>query len=277
MGCANSKLDVQGHRGCRGLYPENTLPAFKKAIELGVTTLELDIVISKDNKVVVSHEPYINSVICYDVNGNTISEDEALQYNFYKLNYEAIKHFDCGSKFHPVYPNQKKLKTYKPLLKDLFDLVESLGANVRFNIEIKSDEEYYGKFTPFPREYVSVVLKEINDSGFTNRSNLQSFDINVLEEINKQDPKMPVALLVEEDEEILKKLQSLSFKPKIISPFYKLLSKDLISTLHAENHLVIPWTINEVKDMTHLIDMGVDGIITDYPDRLIDLLENRSY
>lgn len=116
MSCnSETQIDIQGHRGCRGLFPENSLPAFEKAIDLGVTTLELDLAITKDHKVVVSHEPYMNSVICFDPDGNTIDASMERKYNLYQMTHEEIKQFDCGSKVHSNYPNQKKLKTYKPL------------------------------------------------------------------------------------------------------------------------------------------------------------------
>lgn len=278
MSCnTRAKLDVQGHRGCRGLYPENSIPAFKKAIELGVTTLELDIVISKDKKVVVSHEPYMNPTICYDSLGKPIPKEAGKTFNLYSLNYDEIEQFDCGTKFHPKYPNQKKLKTYKPLLSDVFQLVKDLNADVGFNIEIKSDVSYYGKYTPQPKEYVSIVLEDIKNFGAVQNVNLQSFDINILEEVKAQDPNMPVALLIDENESIIQKLELLSFKPEIISPYFKLLNKETFSRLKKDGFYVIPWTINEEKDMTAMIELGIDGIITDYPDLLLNLLQNQSY
>ena len=275
MGC-NSELsiDVQGHRGCRGLYPENSLPAFKKAIELGVTTLELDIAISKDKKVVVTHEPYMNALICLDQNGNEFSKAEGKGFNIYKMDYATIKQFDCGLKFHPTYPEQKKLKTYKPLLKEVFDLVNALQADVNFNIEIKSEEDYYGIYTPHPKTYVELVLLEIISSGLKDKVNLQSFDLNILEEIKIQDPKMPVALLVDEDEDIFEKIKGLSYEPKIISPNFKLLNQNTIQILKAREFVVIPWTVNAKEDMSEMIVLGVDGIITDYPNRLLELVRN---
>lgn len=272
--CVQNKknIDTQGHRGCRGLFPENTLPAFEHAIDLGVHTLELDIAITKDNKVVVSHEPFMNALICLKPNGETMTKDEGLEYNLYQMSYDSIKQFDCGTKFHPTYPEQKKLKTFKPLLSEVFDLVKSKKAKVNFNIEIKSKPEYYSIYTPQPEAYVKLVLDEINTSGLAERVNLQSFDLTILEEIKKQSSQMPVALLVEEDESITTKLESLSFKPEIISPYFKLLTEASIKSYQAQGYKIIPWTINEVEHMRQLIDWQVDGIITDYPDRLIGVL-----
>lgn len=275
MSCNSEKqIDIQGHRGCRGLLPENSLPAFEKAIDLGVHTLELDIVISKDNKVVVSHEPFMNPIICFDSNGESIPENSAEHFNLYQMNYDEIKQFDCGSKFHPTYPNQEKLKTYKPLLSEVFDLVKSKNSDVKFNIEIKSETEYYGIFIPQPEAYVKLVLDDINKQDMFSRVNLQSFDVAILEEIKKQAPKMKVALLIEDNETIDEKLEAMSFQPEIISPYFKLLSFESVKSYQAKGFQIIPWTINDEADMKQMIEWQVDGIITDYPDQLIEILKS---
>ncbi len=274
MGCNSEKqIDIQGHRGCRGLLPENSLPAFEKAIDLGVHTLELDIAISKDNQVVVSHEPYMNPVICHTPNGKEISDSLGMSYNLYKMNYDEIKHFDCGSKFHPIYPNQENIKTYKPLLSEVFQLVKSKDSDVKFNIEIKSEPDYYDVYTPQPDVYVKLVLDEIEKYRMFNRVNLQSFDLAILEEIKKQSPKMRVALLVDEDEGISTKLNQMSYKPEIISPYYKLIFGQLVEEYQAQGFEIIPWTVNKKQDMEQMISWQVDGIITDYPNRLIEILK----
>ena len=166
------EIEVQGHRGCRGLLPENSLPAFKKAIELGANTLELDLAISKDKQIVVSHEPYMNSFICLDIDGNEIPLKEAKRYNLYQMSYDSIKRFDCGSKFYKPFPEQQKINVYKPLLSEVFKISEELNPNIRYNIEIKSHPKYDNVYTPEPKEFVKLVLNEINDFGVFNRTNL---------------------------------------------------------------------------------------------------------
>lgn len=279
MSCnSNPKLDVQGHRGCRGLLPENSLPAFEKAIDLGVHTLELDIAITKDKEVVVSHEPFISRFTCLNPEGNEIPEEMDMAYNLYHMTHEEIKEFDCGSKFHPSYPEQEKLKTYKPLLSEVFEMDKVKESEVKFNIELKSKPEYYGIYTPHPGEYVKIVLNEIEDKGMFNRVNLQSFDLAILEEIKKQSPKMKVALLIDEDENIATKLAELSYKPEIISPYFELLtSHDLIMNYQDKGYKIIPWTVNEEQGMFKMLRWNVDGIITDYPDRLIEIRKNNRY
>ena len=272
---SNSKLDIQGHRGCRGLLPENSLPAFKKAIELGVHTIELDLAISKDKKVVVSHEPFMKSDYCLDSNGNAINKEEELNYNFYQMTYDSIKLFDCGSKYFKKFPKQEKVKVYKPLLSEVIELSESLNSNIFYNIEIKADPRYDNVFMPKPKEYVQLVLNVINKYGIENRVNLQSFDVRILEEIKKQDESIKLALLVDENQSIDKKLKSLSFSPEIISPYFKLITKESVGDYQNEGFQIIPWTVNTEVDMLNMIAFKVDGIITDYPDVLIQILKSQ--
>ncbi len=267
-------MDIQGHRGCRGLYPENSLPAFSKAIALGVHTLELDVVISKDHKVVVSHEPYMNHEIALDVYGNAISQDNELNHNLYQMSYDNIKRYDCGSKVHPRFPEQKKLNVYKPLLEEVIDLADELtNKTIRYNIEIKSLPEYDGIYSPPVEEFVQLVIEVIYSKQITERTTLQSFDLRALEIINLKLPKVSIALLVDENECIEEKLLDLSFQPDILSPYYKLLSAEIVHKIQMANMKVIPWTINDPKAMQQMIDFKVNGIITDYPDRLISLLK----
>ncbi|WP_411767725.1 glycerophosphodiester phosphodiesterase family protein [Winogradskyella sp. A3E31] len=273
MGCQPNKgLDIQGHRGFRGLYPENSLIGFEKAIDLGVTTLELDIAITKDNEVIVTHEPFISRKICLNPKGEIIDEKFDMQYNLYKMTHNEIKLFDCGSKVHPDFSEQEKIKVYKPLLSEVFDLIKQKESDVRLNIELKSDPSYYGYFTPKPKDYVTIVLNTIEENGFLDKVNLQSFDINILEEIHSQHPSMKIALLIDGNESIEEKRDQLSFKPEIISPYFLLLHKELVVSLQEEGYKVIPWTVNTESELKGMLNFRVDGIITDYPNRLFTIL-----
>ena len=269
----NNHIDVQGHRGCRGLLPENSLQAFKKALDLGVNTLELDLAISKDHLVVVSHEPYMNHEIALDTLGQPISEVNETSFNLYNMSYSQIKKFDCGSKMHPRFPNQKKVKVYKPLLEEVFKLAENESKQtINYNIEIKSLPEYDTVFTPEVNEFVSLVLAELKQFNVEQRTVLQSFDIRALEAVKTQNPSIVTSLLVDENEDIFIKLNELSYKPEVISPYYKLLDKSLVQSLQAKGYKIIPWTLNEKDDINLMIAYGVNGIISDYPDQVIELL-----
>ena len=266
-------IEVQGHRGCRGLLPENTLPAFKRAIDLGVDALELDVAISKDKKVIVSHEPFMSRTICLDPKMNEITKEKDKTYNLYQMTYEDIKAFDCGMKHHKRFPEQEKLKAYKPTLESVFLMADTLKNKIKYNIEIKAKPGYDEIYTPQPKEFVQLVVKTIEEYKVFKRCNLQSFDLRILEEIKIQTPLMKVALLIDKDESISDKLTQLSYKPEIISPFYKLLNKEIVEDYKKSGFQVIPWTVNSIPEMKKMISYNVNAIITDYPDALIRILQ----
>lgn len=270
-------LDIQGHRGVRGLYPENTIAAFLEAIELGVNTIEMDVVISKDEQVVVSHEPWMNDLFCTKPDGDAVEINSQEKYNLYQMNYAEIATFDCGKNGNPEFPSQQKIPAHKPLLHDVIKTVETyLKENklppINYNIEIKSEPGHDEIFQPDPKTFVQILYKELKKHTCLNRIYLQSFDVRILQEIKSKDPKMKLALLVENEESLEINLKLLGFKPEIYSPYFYFVNKDLVADLKKQKIQLIPWTVNEVDDMKNLINLGVDGIITDYPDRLIDFL-----
>jgi glycerophosphoryl diester phosphodiesterase len=268
----NPSFDRQGHRGARGLMPENTIPSMLKAIDLGVTTLEMDLVISKDRKVVVSHDPYFHENITTTPAGNTISKAEAATLLLYQMDYDSIRKYDVGLKPHPLYPRQQKIATYKPLLSELLEATESYASGKRrqmlYNIEIKSKPENDGKKHPVIEEFVDLVMQVINDKSIAGRANIQSFDPRALQVVQRKYPTMRTALLIEDNDKrpIQEQLDQLGFIPSIYSPHYSLVTPALIKFCHEKNMQVIPWTINDLEEIKRQIKMGVDGIITDYPD-----------
>ena len=273
----SSSLDIQGHRGCRGLLPENTIPAFLKAIELGATTLELDVVISKDKQVVVSHDPYLSHIICLNAKGEALSEEEEKEYNLYKMSYAEIAQCDCGSQPHPGFPEQENFTVYKPLLIDVIDTVEQFVkqqgfAPIRYNSEIKSSPEGDGVFQPKPAKFVQLVLDVIKDKGVQDRMSIQSFDVRPLQVIHKKEPSFRLAYLIGNgDTTPQENLKKLGFTPEVYSPHFKLVDESLLDFARQENMQVIPWTVNEPEDIQDMLDLGVDGIISDYPERVVEL------
>ena len=270
-------IDLQGHRGCRGLLPENTTEGFIKALEIGVNTLELDVIISKDKKVVVSHEAYLSFEICQDTAGNDIGMLDQKSYNLYQMNYDEIAGFDCGSKLHPRFKDQEKMSTVKPLLSEAISASEAYVKEnglvpVNYNIEIKSGEDGDGQYHPEPGEFVDLVVKVVKNEGILDRTNLQSFDIRALQEARKRHPKIPLALLIEINPNHEGNIEELGFTPEIYSCYYPLVNGFLLDYAAENNMKVIPWTVNEKDDMKDLIEKGVDGIITDYPDRAMEVL-----
>ncbi len=273
----SQEFDIQGHRGCRGLYPENSIEAMKKAIDLGVTTLEMDVVISQDKQVLLSHEPFLSHEICLDKNQNEITEGTEHSYNLYQMNYEDIKICDCGSKIHPRFKDQLKLKTYKPLLSEVIEFTEKYieknhpGRKIYYNIETKSDPKGDELYHPEPKEFVDLLINVINKASISDRVYIQSFDVRTLQYLHQKYPEFKTVLLVENELSIDKNLQLLCFKPDIYSPYFKLLDKKKVNYLHQKKIKVIPWTVNDKKDMKKIIKMHVDGIISDYPDRYFEL------
>ncbi len=248
------------------------MPAFLKAVELGVTTIELDVVISRDSQVVISHEPWMSHVICSHPDGTPVTRAEEKNLNLYKMNYEEIQHYDCGLRGHPDFPNQLQMKAVKPTLKMVMRSVERFAVEnkykqPRYNIEIKSDPKGYNTYCPNPTKFVEIVLTEIQRLGKENQVILQSFDINILEELNKlTGRKFEISYLVKKGKKLRKNLDKLTFKPDIYSPKYKSLKEASIKQAHDLGIKVIPWTVNTKEDIHKLIGWGVDGIITDYPD-----------
>jgi glycerophosphoryl diester phosphodiesterase len=279
------KFDVQGHRGARGLMPENTIPAFLLALDSGITTLEMDLVITKDKQVIVSHDPWMNAVFCIDPSGKEIKEGSENKYNIYQMTYDQVKEWDCGSKGNSNFPEQKKMKVSKPLLADVIVAVENHIKNftkyeVDYNVEIKSTVEGDKKFHPKPEEFSDLAYNLIDQYLPWDRVIIQSFDIRVLKYWHQKYPAVRLALLIENLKDASENLHDLGFYPDIYSPDYHLLDKNEVKHLHALTPTrilnskqkvrpmrVIPWTVNDEKEMTELKEMGIDGIITDYPDR----------
>ena len=277
------KFDIEGHRGCRGLMPENTIPAFKKALDLGVTTLELDVCISKDGQVVVSHEPYMNALFCSKPDGSPVTKADEKLLNLYTMPYSEIKKYDTGIRGNVLFPEQQKLATFKPLLRDVLKACESyIKLNnipkVQYNIEIKSEEQEYGISQPATvKEFSDLVYQEIIRQISPERIILQSFDFNVLKYWHLQFKeskykRVRLSALVE-DEMVDPSLEKLGFNPDIFSPYYKHLIKRRVDMCHDKGIKVVPWTVNEIVTMKEIKALGVDGLISDYPNRFFGIKE----
>lgn len=265
-------LDIQGHRGARGLLPENTIPAFLRALDEGVTTLELDVVITKDNQVVISHEPYMSGGICTKPDGSPVLGSESQKFNIYQMTYEEVKGFDCGSRGNARFPEQQKIKTLKPLLVDMIETVEKyLVANnlpkVSYNIELKSSSSRDGVYHPQVKEFSDIVQRTIEAELATDRYTIQCFDFRILQYFHKTYPEVNLVALVENTKGVQANVKELGFTPQVYSPNFRLISKKDIDYCHEQGMKVIPWTVNTVKDMKKVVKKGVDGIITDYPNR----------
>ena len=264
-------IDWQAHRGGRGLFPENTIAAMKNAIDLNVTTLELDVHITLDKQVVVSHDPYFNDVITTTPSGSFISKSDAPSYLLYTMTYDSIRTYDVGLKPHPDFPRQKKIAASKPLLSALIDSCEAYasksGKKMRYNIEIKSTKNTDNTRHPAPEEFTDLVMNVIITKNITDRVIIQCFDVRPLQYLHARKTTVKLAFLVERNvDKLSAQLESLGFTPDIYSPKFTNVSKELIAQCHQKHMQVIPWTVNTPEAIKQLLADDADGIISDYPD-----------
>ncbi|WP_439882390.1 glycerophosphodiester phosphodiesterase [Pontibacter sp. MBLB2868] len=263
-------FDLEGHRGARGLMPENTIPAMLKALELGVTTLEMDVHISKDGKVLLSHDPCINPEHELQPGGEEIPAADAQKYALYQLPYAQIRQFDAGSKFYARFPEQQLVHTHKPLLAEVIDTVQAFIKShklpqVFYNIETKSTPAGDGIYHPEPEEFVERLTDVIKEKELLPYVIIQSFDVRTLQVLHRTLPEVRTSLLVEDTNTLEQHLVALGFTPVIYSPDHALVTPELVQAAHSKGIKVIPWTVNSLDEMEALKRMGVDGLISDYP------------
>jgi len=299
---AETPFDLQGHRGARGLRPENTLAAFTHALAIGVTTLELDTAVTQDGVVVVSHDSELNPDITRDASGQWLTRTGPA---IYSLTFAELQRYDVGrTKPGSAYALRFKDQAPRdgeriPRLADLFALIERSGNTaVRFNIETKLDPRT-PEVTPRPEAFAEALVAEIRKAGLENRSFIQSFDWSTLKAVKRIAPAIATVCLTTQqgsDDNIgagksgpspwLGGFDIHDFGgsvPKLVraagaavwSPDHT----DLTAVALAESHdlglLVIPWTANDPLEMAHLVDLGVDGLISDRPDLLRRVLSEK--
>lgn len=277
MAMAQIQTQIHGHRGTRGYLPENTVPSFIKAFELGAHAIELDVVITKDGYVLVSHEPYMSAGICLDKLGNSLN-NPAKNHNIYEMTVDQTREYDCGSLPHGKFKQQERMRVHKPLLSEVVEAVENYlegkkGGGIIYNIEIKSDPKGDGIQHPAPKEYVKLVHDELKRLNILDKSFVQSFDVRILQELKQLDPMLPISYLVANLNSWEKNIEELGFIPDYYTPYYKLLKKKKVKAIQALNIKVGTWTVNKEKDIKKLVRWGVDVIITDYPDRGANVLK----
>lgn len=276
------EFDLQGHRGARGLLPENTIPGLIKALEFRVTTLEFDIVVTADSQIVLSHEPWFHHHFSTTPEGRPVTPGTGMAHNIFEMDYNEVIRYDVGKRGHVNFPEQEPIPAFKPLMKDA---ILAVDAHIRehdlppvfYNIETKSREEWYDIFVPPPDVFARLIYDELKKLGITDRVFIQSFDVRILQYLRDIAPELPLVLLVSNTESLQQNLKQLGFIPDIYSPAFSLVDEKLVKQVHRLGMKIVPWTVNEPEDMIALVKMGVDGIITDYPDRAIrvDVIKNR--
>jgi glycerophosphoryl diester phosphodiesterase len=264
-GSPPASFDVQGHRGARGLAPENTLPAFAKAIELGVTTLELDVQITRDGIPVVHHDDRLNSRLCLSAGGGKVTRRPVSQ-----VDYEEIANLDCGSRRAKGFPHQELFPGARiPRLTEVLELAQSASYAVWVSIEIKQS---IGKL-PLPlSEAVDRIVLEIEEAALAERTIIQSKWGEVLVAVRERAPGLERSLVVR----IAKSEPWVETGvATIVSRKRRFLRRREVEELQQRGVRVIPWTVNKSETIEKLMDWGVDGVITDYPDRALGLLPGK--
>lgn len=262
MGFETPRILVHGHRGARARRPENTIPAFKYAIEQGVDVLELDVAVTKDGIAVVSHDPLINATIC---------SGPKTGIPIHTLSLAELHEYDCGAKRNPNFATQVPVPgTHIPTLDEVFDL--SRGTKVWFNVETKIFADH-PEYTPGPEEFTQMILDLMRKHGIEKRVILQSFDPRTLRVMKKLDPSIPRAALFETDRDWPEVARE--FEATLYSPDYHLVTKERVAQAHASGLQVVPWTVDKQEDWQKMVDAKIDAIITDDPASLIAWLKEK--
>jgi glycerophosphoryl diester phosphodiesterase len=295
-------FDLQGHRGARGLAPENTLPAFARALSIGVTTLEMDAGLTEDDVVVVAHDRRLNPDIVRGADGRWLAgRTPAIR----ELTFRELQRYDVGrikpgSDYSRRFPDQRRQdKVRIPTLEEVFELTRhARNGEVRFNVETKISPEA-PEDSADPETFTRALIKVIRDNGMAGRTTIQSFDWRTLALVQKEAPEIATSYLSSQ-QQALDNIQAghredspwtagVRFRdhgsvPKMVkaaggkiwSPNYVGLTEPLVKEAKSLGLAVLPWTVNDRAEMERLIDWGVDGIITDYPDRLREVLAGRN-
>jgi glycerophosphoryl diester phosphodiesterase len=294
-------FDLQGHRGARGLAPENTLAAFAKALEIGVTTLETDLAVTSDGVLVLSHDPVLNPDIVRGADGSWLSAPGPA---INTLTLAELKRFDVGridpsSRYARQFPAQKPVDGQRfPTLAQLFDLVGSSGRVVRFNIETKLSPDSQAQ-SPDPDTFARLAVEAIRSAGLASRATIQSFDWRSLLVAKKLAPEIETVCLT--DPSTLRDKSDGTGRtpspwlagldpadhggsiPRLVkaagcgswSPPFSELTPALVEEAHGLALKVVPWTVNSRDDMARTIDMKADGLIADYPDRAREVMAEK--
>lgn len=295
-------FDLEGHRGTRGLAPENTLAAFRKALEIGVTTIETDMAVTRDGVIVISHDPFLNPDVVRDKDGHWLAAKGPA---IHALTLAELRTYDIG-RLNPTSPYARQFPEQRasdgerfPELTELFALGRASGKPVRFNIETKITPSS-GADTPDAATFAKLVVDAVRATSMTERVTVQSFDWRTLIEVKRLAPEMETACLTvqTENDDTVRQSPDGGASPwhagfalrdhdgslpatvkaagcAIWSMFWRNLTPKDFEEARALGVKVLPWTVNDPSEMRRLIDLGVDGIITDYPDRLRTVMKEK--
>ena len=266
-------MDVQGHRGARGHLPENTLPAFRHALEIGVDTLEMDCGITKDGVVVVHHDRRLNPDVARGPDGKWVAAPAP---TIHELTFEQLQKYDVGrlrpgSDYAKRFPDQEPLDgTRIPRLAAVFELAKDTRA--RFNIETKLLPTH-AEETVGPEAFARALIAEVKKAGMQRRVTIQSFDFRTLKIVEREAPEIETVYLTEVTNADPAKVHAAG--AKIWSPDFHAITPYVMNEVRRLGLRVVVWTANEPADIDAMIAAGVHGIISDYPDRVLDALKRQ--
>src|SRR3954468_21811021 len=265
-----ASFDLQGHRGARGHAPENTLPGFERALALGVTTFELDVGVSRDAVVVVHHDRRLNPDLARGPDGRWVAAPAPL---IRELGFDELQRYDVGrlrpgSEYAQRFPQQRPIDGARiPALSALLERYRT--GTVRFNIELKLLPEAADE-TLWPEPFARAVAAVVREAGMEPRCTLQSFDWRAVKVVEGEAPDIATAYLTEEEDSDPRQVAAAG--ARTWSPDFRALTPQTCAGARGLGLKVIPWTVNEPGDIRRVLGLGVDGIISDYPDRVKEAL-----
>ncbi|HWB90377.1 MAG TPA: glycerophosphodiester phosphodiesterase family protein [Puia sp.] len=263
-----------GHRGTRGLMPENTIPAMEKGIAVGANTVELDVHVSRDGQVLVYHDESFNPDYTSMPDGSDIPKEQRKKYTFYQMDYPEIRKFIIGRKDYPAFPQQQRMDCYTPLLGEMIDSVDAYAkahgmAAPYWLVEIKSKEKTDGFEQPAPEVFIKLLLPVLDARHLGSRLIVQSFDMRPLQVIHRQRPEIALGFLTDDKNKTFDdNIRELGFVPAFYNPNYHLVTTTLVKQCHDKAIRILPWTVETPDVIGQMKGLGVDGIITDYPNLL---------
>jgi glycerophosphoryl diester phosphodiesterase len=262
MVAAAPRILVEGHRGARAMMPENTLPAFEYAIRIGADFLELDLAVTRDGVLVVSHDPVVNRKICAGPEGET---------TIHKMTLAEVRAFDCGAIQNPEFPRQKRVPgTRIPTFDEVLALAPK--GTFHFNVELKIDPKK-PELAPAPEEFARMAIAAIRKAKLEQRVVVQSFDFRSLRAMKAQAPDIELAALYSGAKKDFVEISREAAGAKTVSPQFSLVTPEQVEVAHKAGLRVVPWTPNQAEYWDKLIAAGVDAIITDDPAALIEYLK----
>ena len=278
---SDAKIQIHAHRGGAALYPENTTQAMLNAVDLGVPVLELDLHITKDSLVVVSHDAWLKSVKAVTPEGKKIDVTDEMSYNIYTMNYDSLRQYSVGVFANPAYPQRVDIKSQIPLVSDMIDTVEKYVKEngltpVSYNIEIKSDPSKDGVYSPTYDVFADLCMKVLLSKKLGDRLLVQCFDVRTLNYLNSKYKGTRLSYLTEvidgktPDFDTL--MSMLEFVPQVYSPESCMLTKEIAQKAKTMGMELAPWTVDDEKEALRLKNIGVEAIITNKPDSMMKWL-----